>query len=331
MRQAIAGSPWEESLHHLENVMKIDLGKILTRSWQIIWKYKILWVFGIFAGFASSNGGSNNNSGSSDNGDSPSFGNSDQFIEQAGEFFQQYMLIIIAVCLALTLLSLAFYALGMMGRIGILKGVYKVESGATSLMFAELWSESMPYFWRFFGLNFLVGLTFFIVLLPVIVIAIATAGVGLACLIPLICLLVPVGWAVNVILEQAQAAIVAEDLTMFDSFKRGWAIAKTDIVGMIVLSLVLGIGGGIIGFVLALPLIAAMVPLIISMGMNGFEMGDALPSTAWISIICGGLYLPILIGLNGVLTAYMKTSWALSYLQLTKPSENLPIHAEANA
>jgi hypothetical protein len=309
--------------------MKIDLGKILTRSWQIIWNYKVLWIFGIFAGFAGGNGGSNGNSSSSNNGDSPSFGNSEEFTRRAGEFFQQYMLIIIAVCLVLVLLSFAFYALGMMGRIGILKGVYKVEGGAASLMFAELWSESMPYFWRFFGLNFLVGLAFFIIILPIIVIGVATAGIGLACLIPVICLLVPVGWAVNVILEQAQAAIVAEDLTMFDGFKRGWEIAKSDIGGMIVLSLVLGIGGAIIGFILALPLIAAMLPLIFSMG--SFEMGDALPPTAWISIICGGVYLPILIGLSGVLTAYMKTAWALSYLQLTKPSENAPILAEANA
>ena len=311
--------------------MKIDLGKILTRSWQIIWNYKVLWIFGIFAGFANGNGGSNSNSGSSGNGDSP-FGNADQFTEQAGEFFQQYMLIIIAVCLVLVLLSFAFYALGMMGRIGLLKGVYKIEGGASSLMFAELWSESMPYFWRFFGLNFLVGLAFFIILLPAIVIGIATAGVGFACLLPLICLLIPVGWAVSVILEQAQAAIVAEDLTMMDGFKRGWEIAKSDIGGMIVLSLVLGIGGAIIGFVLALPLIAAMLPLAFSMA--SFDMGDAIsqmPPTAWISIICCAIYMPILIGLSGVLTAYMKTAWALSYLQLTKPSETTPIHAEANA
>ncbi|HNH25439.1 MAG TPA: hypothetical protein PLR93_00380, partial [Anaerolineales bacterium] len=123
--------------------MKIDLGKILTRSWQIIWNYKVLWIFGILAGFASGNGGSNGNSNSSNRGSSYS-GNSDQFVQQAKEFFQQYMLIIIAVCAGLVLLSLVFYALGMMGRIGILKGVYKVEAGASSLMFAELWSESMP-------------------------------------------------------------------------------------------------------------------------------------------------------------------------------------------
>lgn len=311
--------------------MKIDLGKILTRAWQIIWNYKVLWIFGFFAGFASSNGGGNSNSSYSEGGDSSSFGNPDQIFERTGEFFQEYMLIIIAVCAVVILLSFAFYALGMMGRIGILKGVYKVEDGASSLIFAELWSESMPYFWRFFGLNFLVGLAFLIIILPAVLIGVATAGIGFACLLPLICLLIPIGWAVSIILEQAQAAIVAEDLTMFDGFKRGWEIAKSDIGGMIVLSLVLGIGGGIIGFIIALPIIAAMIPLFVGMGINGFEMGDTLPATAWISIICCGLYLPVLLGLNGVLTAYLKTAWALSYLQLTKPKEHTPILAQADA
>ncbi len=309
--------------------MKIDLGKILTRAWQIIWQYKVLWVFGIFAGFASGNGGGNSGS---NNGDNSQFtGNPEQMFGQVGDFFQEYLLIIIAICAALILLTFAFYALGMMGRIGILKGVYKVENGASSLIFAELWSESMPYFWRFFGLNFLVGFAFFIILVPFIAIAIATAGIGLACLLPLICLLVPVAWVVNVILEQAQASIVAEDLTMFDGFKRGWEIAKSDIGGMIVLSLVLGIGGGIIGLIIALPIIVAVVPLVFSMGMSGFEMGNNLPPTAWISLICCGIYLPVLLILNGVLTAYMKTSWALSYLQLAKPDENAPIVAQDNA
>ena len=39
--------------------MKIDLGKILARSWQIIWNHKVLWIFGILAGFASGRGGGN--------------------------------------------------------------------------------------------------------------------------------------------------------------------------------------------------------------------------------------------------------------------------------
>lgn len=43
--------------------MKLNIGKILTRSWQIIWKHKILWVFGILAGFASGRSSGNNGGG----------------------------------------------------------------------------------------------------------------------------------------------------------------------------------------------------------------------------------------------------------------------------
>lgn len=309
--------------------MKIDLGKILTRSWQIIWNHKILWVFGIFAGLSGSNSGGNNG-GSSNRGEPSQFpGGAERIGEEIQRFVEQYLVVIIAVCVLLVLISFAFYALGMMGRIGILKGVYKVEGGAPSLMFAELWSEAMPYFWRFFWMNFLVGLAFLVIFAPLILVGIVTAGIGFVCLLPIICLLIPIAWAVNVILEQGQAAIVAENLSMLDGFKRGWEIAKSDILGMIVLSLVLGIGGAIIGFVVALPVIVAVIPGAI--GMAGFRPGDALPPSAWISIVCCGLYLPVLIFLNGVLTAYIKTAWALSYLQLSKPSETMPITAQADA
>jgi len=44
----------------------------------------------------------------------------------------------------------------------------------------------------------------------------------------LICILVPVGWALSVILEQADAAIVLEDKSMFDGFKRGWEVCKNN-------------------------------------------------------------------------------------------------------
>jgi len=44
--------------------------------------------------------------------------------------------------------------------------------------FGELWSESQPYFWRVFGLSFLIGLAFLVILLPIVAIGILSAGVG---------------------------------------------------------------------------------------------------------------------------------------------------------
>jgi hypothetical protein len=314
--------------------MKLDFAKVLTRSWQIIWKHKVLWIFGVLAGFA--NGGSSGNSGNNrssynSNGDTPPFSNGqlDQWNEQAREFTQQYLLIIIAICLVIVILSLVFYALGMMGRIGIIKGVQKVESGAEALAFGELWSESMPYFWRFFGLNFLFGLAFAIIIIPLVLVGVLTAGVGFVCILPIICLLIPIGWAVSLILEQAQVAIVLENLSMIDAFKRGWEVAKPNVGGIIVMALILGVASFIIGIVIALPIIIAVVPLLIS--IPTLEEASSVPVSVWVTLACCTLYFPILLLLNGILTAYTKTAWALTYLQLTKPVENTPIVLEADA
>lgn len=318
--------------------MKLNFGNILTRSWQIIWKHKVLWIFGILAGFAE--GGSSGNSNSGDrssynsNGNTSPFssGQVEQFTDQFSEFFQQYMLIIIAVCLVILIISFVFFALGMMGRIGMIKGVSKVEKGAEVLAFGELWSESMPFFWRFFGLNFLISLAVLILIIPAVILAIATAGIGLACLIPLICILVPVGWAVQLILEQAQIAIVQENLSMFDGFKRGLEIVKSDIGGMIVMALILGAGSFIIGLVIALPLIIAVLPLIISAMSSDFSNPIASPDTmVLITLACCVIYFPVLLTLNGILTSYKKTAWMLAYLQLTQSVENTPIVLQADA
>lgn len=314
-------------------MMKLNFGYILTRAWQIIWKYKILWVFGIFAGFAENGGGnfnnSNNDSNFNSNGNAPAFTNRQlgQYLEALEEFFQKYLLIIIAVCLALLIISLLLNALGMMGRIGIIKGVAKVENGAEVLAFGEIWSESMPYLWRIFGLNFLIGLVFFIIIvLPLLVIILLAfsnpaIGLGIACIIPLICILVPVSLVVRIILEQVQPAIVIENLSMAEGLKRGWAIVKSDIGGIIVMALILGAGSFIIGLVLAIPFILALLPIFFSLfAFPQFETLASIPPIFWVSIACCTLYLPIAIFLSGILTAYKKTAWALAYLQLAKPT-----------
>lgn len=312
--------------------MKLNIGKILTRSWQIIWKHKILWVFGILAGFASGRSSGNNGGGdrSGSNGNTPSFsGEFGQMEGQFREFIGQYLVIIIAICLVILILSLVFYALGMMGRIGMIKGVAKVEDGADTLVFGEIWSESMPYFWRFFGLNFLIGLAFAVVIIPLVLVGVLTAGIGFACILPIICLLIPIGWAVSLVLEQAQIAIVQENLSMVDGFKRGWEIFKSDIGGIIVLALILGVASFFIGLIIALPLILAFLPVIFS--ADSLRSASTIPATVWVALACCVIYFPVLLTLSGILTAYTKTAWVLSYFDLTKPAENNPIVLQADA
>ena len=312
--------------------MNFNFGEVLTRAWQNIWKHKVLWIFGILASCARSNGGGGGGGGGNSgyqtgSGDAPfSGGQIEQVINQVGQYIEQNLWIIIVVALAIILLSFVFYALGMMGRIGLIKGTYKAEHGAESMSFGEIWTESMPYFWRIFGLNFLIGLAFFIIFVPLIVLGVVTAGIGFVCLLPIICILIPIGWVLSIVIEQAQAAIVLEELGMLDGFKRGWQIVKTNVGPMIVMGLILAIGGGIIGVIIAVPIIIAVVPLIIGAG----SLRESL-TPVYIALACCAVYMPVLIFFNGVLTAYIQSAWALTFIRLAKPREAAPVIIEANA
>ena len=309
-----------------------NFGEVLTRAWQIIWKHKILWIFGILASCARGNGGSSsggNNSNYQFNGSGDAPFSSDQLeqgMNQAGQYLENNWWIILAIVVGIILISFIVYMIGIMGRIGLIRGVAQADKGAESLSFGELWAESMPFFWRVFGLNILFTLAFLAILIPFILFGVITAGIGLLCLIPIICLMIPLSWVVMVIIEQAQAAIILEDLGMLDGFKRGWDIVKANAVPMVVMALILGIGGAIIGVIIALPLLLAVIPVII-----GAATIQEARAPLYIAAACCIAYFPILIFFNGVLTAYLQSAWTLTYLRLTQQKEEAPVIIEANA
>lgn len=312
-----------------------NFGEVLSRAWKIIWKHKVLWIFGILASCARGNGGGGGNSGGNSNysGSGEDFpfggGQAERYFEQAGRYFEDNLWIILVAILVIFLISIVAFALGMIGRAGMIKGTAMADKDTESLAFGEIWSESLPYFWRLFGLNFLIGLAFFVVIIPLVVIGVFTAGIGFVCLIPILCLLVPIGWVVSVIVEQAQAAIVLEDLSMMDGLKRGWTIVKSNPGPMVIMALILGIGGAIVGVIVSMPLILAVLPVVI--GMNALRESM---TPVWIALGCCVAYMPVLLLLNGVLTAYIQSAWALTYMRLSQPAQpkdDAPIIIEANA
>jgi hypothetical protein len=310
-----------------------NFGEVLTRAWKTIWKHKVLWIFGILASCARGRGGGNwgggGNSGyqTGPSGNMPfSNGQVERAMNQAGRFLEQNWWIIIVAILVLILIALFFYAIGMIGRIGLIKGTSHSEKGAERISFGELWSECLPYFWRIFGLNFLIGLVIFAIFVPLILLGVVTAGIGFVCLLPVFCLLIPIGWILSIIIEQAQAAIVLEDLGMLDGFKRGWEIVKTNAIPTILMSLILGIGSFIIGLFVAIPLLLAFIPALMSMNIL---RGSFVP--LYISLACCALYMPVLIFFKGILAAYIQSAWTLTFMQLAAPTEETPVIIEANA
>jgi membrane-anchored glycerophosphoryl diester phosphodiesterase (GDPDase) len=233
--------------------------------------------------------------------------------------------VIAAFVVILLIVILVSIFLGTIGRIGLIKGTSRAEQGAERLIFGELFSESMPYFWRVFGLSLLIGLLFLVIFLPLIFFGVITAGIGFICILPLLCLLIPISWAAMVVIEQANAAIVLDDLGIGDGLRKGWEVVRSNIGTMIVMALILFIGSAVVGVVLAIPLIVAVFPLAIG-AAAGLERSPLMIIAA-----CCAVYLPILLLLNGILTAFIQSAWTLTYLRLTKPRDQAPIVLEANA
>ncbi len=307
--------------------MNFNFGEVLTRAWQIIWKHKVLWVFGIFAGCGRGGGGSSGGqvSGSGDQ----TFPQLEQFMQQLEQWIEANPWIVAVIVLLVVLLLVVSIFLGTIGRISLIRGTYQAEMGTERLNFGELFSESMPYFWRVFGLSLLILLIALVVFVPLVLggtlFSAFTAGIGLICLIPLICLMIPLLWVLSVVIEQANVAIVLENLGIGDGFRKGWNVVRANIGPIIVMTLIIFIGSGVVGFIIALPIIAAVLPLIFSAASNN-------TSPIWISVICCAIYFPILLVLSGILNAYVQSIWTLTYMRLTAtPRDNTPIELEANA
>jgi hypothetical protein len=303
----------------------MDIGEVLSRAWQIIWRHKVLWIFGILAGCSAGNRGPSFNYDYSNRGDLPP-AIQRFFTETPPE--QLILLGVAALAVILVLVVLTIF-LGTIGRIGLIRGTQQVDQGAERLAFGELFRGSTHYFWRVFLLSLIIGLAVFAVVMILVVLGIAfsvlTFGIGAICLIPLVCVLVPVGIFVGAIIglvvELANNAMVVENLGIMDGLRRGWEITKANAGTIAVMWLILVLGISLIGgFIIGLPflLIAAPAMFALIAGNDRAFQGGLI-----ISLICLVAYLPVLIVLSGILRSYVQSAWTLTFLRLTAPKQAL--------
>ena len=293
----------------------MDFMEILRRAWQVIWKHKVLWIFGILAGCAQS--GSSAGSGGSSGARSSGGGSGGAFPPSVSHWFDQLepgvIILLIAAALAVVfILILLSLFLGSIGRIGLVRGTQQVEQGAERLFFGELFSGSLRYFWRVLGLVLLVGISMFLAILLVgIPLAVLTCGIGALAI-------VVAGFLVPIIVQQAVAAIVIEDLGILEGLQRGWELFRQHPDKLIVMGLILNLGIALAGgLVIALPLILVGAPALVG---ALWGTGEALRNGLIVAGVCLAGYLPVLIVLNGILSAYIHTAWTLTYLRLTAPA-----------
>ena len=322
--------------------MNFNFGEVLTRAWQIIWKHKVLWIFGILAGCGRGGGGGNGGGGSNSGYSTPST----NLPPQAQHFFQNfaanvaaYIAIFFAV---ICVIWIVIVFLSTIGKIGLIRGTFQADGGAESLIFGQLFSESMPYFWRMFGLSVVMALPvlflFGTFVAGMIVFAISASGgnnaswLGFAAMIPFfigcMCLFIPVMFVIGMIFRQAERAVVIEDMPLMPALSRGWDVFRTNLGPIIVMAIILGIIGFIAGMIIAIPVFLVVFPTVFA-----FILGQGETYAPLIFMgICLCIYIPVALVFQGILISYMESAWTLTYMRLTggKPSDNSPIEPEDN-
>jgi hypothetical protein len=296
----------------------MNFGEVLSRAWNITWKYKVLWIFGLLASLAG--GGSNLNTDYRMQGD--------QFPSQFGQnggFENLPAWAIGLLLLAVLVMVVVFVLLGTLGRAGLARGAWLADSGEQRLGFNHLFAESRAYFSRVLVLgilSFAVGIGLLILIaIPTVLAAALTGGVAVLCFLPFLCVLIPVFLALSLIFDLGTIAITGENLGVMDGLRRGWEVFRANLGVMIALAVVLWIAGAVVNFIVALPMLAVMTPLIAGVMLGG-GWGELATGSLVVTVILFLLYLPVLLAVKAVLTTYVTTSWTLAFRRLTGRAES---------
>lgn len=302
----------------------MDYGAVLSKAWQIGWKNKGLWILGILAGCSASGRGGGSQPTSGIRGYDYDYGQwQGQTLPDIERFFgvrvqeEAIILAVLALACVALFIGLIFLVLGVIGQGGLIAGYGMADEG-NAVSFSEAFSLGLQNFWKLLGIRVVFWLAGIIIIILLVLGAaffgIITLGIGLICLIPLICVLIPVAIAVDGYVVLTMVAAVEEQLGVFDSFGRAWNVIKENLGPALVMALILIVGGGIVSAIIFLPFASVVLPAI-----TGVLIGtdQAITGGLVISGLCLVLAIPVGILVNGILTTFVTGSWTLTYRRLT--------------
>jgi hypothetical protein len=290
--------------------MALDLGEVLTRAWKITWENKIFWVFAIFSivvsylflplGLAPSAG---------------------IFLSEGNPSWLNKPSFWIGYLAAFLLIMVITFFVGALAQAAISVGVFRSEQGAKKFSFGELFKASQPFFWRFLGVMGLYtgGLLLFMAVVwgLQMLVSIFTLGLGTICLTPLSILIYPLTAGVYGWMEQALASIVVDNLGVFAAVRRGWRVFRANLLPVILVTLILYIGTGLVSGLVSIPLMVPFFAFLFSF----LETAETSRTILIVSLLCAMIYLPFLAVFQSVALTYVKSGWLLTYLRLTRNAE----------
>ena len=326
----------------------MDFGKVLSRAWQITWRWKVLWILGFLASLGGGGGGGGGNFYSSSAGDM----DASQWPgwTPGAEFWTALAGIVLALlCLGL-FIAIALWVVSIIARGGLIAGVQQVEDeGETG--FRQAWRVGRSRFWRLLGIGFLASLPMIIIGLLLLVAGIwtffavgaAVAGaesgfdaLGMIAPLAIITAVCFGGLAccgliiLSIILQQiriyAERAAILEDLPWIDAFKRGWQVLKDNLGPTIILWLIFFAIGLLVAGVIIAGMAVLIVPLVVI-------CANVEPGWWMVAPAClGGLLGMIVFALIGaIVQTFTSATWTLAYRELTATDDDAPAEGPADA
>jgi hypothetical protein len=202
----------------------------------------------------------------------------------------------------------------------LIKGNLLADTGAEKLSFVEITSASGLYFWRIVGLNALLGVSGMGLIIGLfgvlLLLGVATAGLGMLCLFPLFCLLIPFGWFLTIVVTQANVAIVADDLSIKDSLVHTWKLVIGQFGPFVLVWLIT------VMISIAFNIMSTLPGMIGSMPMYGRMFSPEYLNDPTIlfesfsnQMTWRIIWMPIQYALLGILTAFYMSIWVQTYLE----------------
>jgi len=281
----------------------MDYGKLFTRAWDIIWKYKFLILLGVLAALSGSSG---------------SGGNQSRYMFEAGDVPWNEMprfdygpsywdpdlsvlaiLGIVALVVILVLIGLVFWVVGTISKGGLISAVNDIEEEVPtnfSAAFRAGWKKG----WRLIGIDLVPAIPGLALFIGALAIFLSYGGfselmdgvwpyAGIGPFLPIIllsCLLLPIIFFLSILGSFANRACMLEDLGVIAAYRRGFKVLADNLGSALILFLIQ---------------VAVSVGLFIVLIIPGFLM-----------VLCCLLW-PVLILVQGAFNAYMSTLWTLAW------------------
>jgi hypothetical protein len=214
---------------------------------------------------------------------------------------------------------LLMFVVQLFGNAALTLGVIRAEAGDEKQGFRELFKSSLYYVGRILGAMVLIGVATLVFLVGFMacmgVVSFITMGIGS---IFLQFLLYPIIFIVWIVLEQSQAAIVADEMSATEALGRAWDLLTSHIWKFLLIGIVVYIAQAIVSSFVTIPILVPMWFV-----MYNSIVYETAPGTniLLVSMLCMVALLPFYVVVMGISKTFIRSTFVVTYQRLTRDSE----------